>query len=136
MDTGVIFMSKMFSSDNPITGYFIKAIITSIVTTVAFCLGFSLLILKFDLNDLYYDIFSCITICLSALVTSYISVSKFKNNLFVMSVLSNILLLIATIINLIVNKKIILSVIEVAIIILSSFISAQLVLRKNRGYSI
>ena len=136
MDTGVIFMSKMFSNDNPITGYFIKAIITSIVTTVVFCLGFSLLILKFDLNDLYYDIFSCITICLSALFTSYISVSKFKNNLFVMSVLSNILLLITTIINLIVNKKIILSVIEVAIIILSSFISAQLVLRKKRGYSI
>lgn len=129
-------MKMKLKCDNLLVTFMLKSIICTAIFSLIFCAIFSYVILKFDLSYTFYDILAGTAVFLISFLTSLISTSSMKNNVFAMSLISNSILIIATAVNGIFENNIILCVIEIAIIIISSFISSQLVLKKHRGFSI
>lgn len=129
-------MKIKLRSDNLLVTFMLKSIICTAIFSLIFCAIFSYIILKFDLSYTFYDVLAGTAVFLISFLTSLISTSSMKNNVFAMSLISNSILIIATAVNGIFENNIILCVIEIAIIIISSFISSQLVLKKHRGFSV
>ena len=114
---------KIIKSNNLLTAYIVKSVISSIAVSALFLLIFSEIIIKLDLGDTYYNIFSVAVLVISSLLTPLISTGKIKNNILIMSLISNSLLIIVTLINAFTIKNIILTVSEFTAILLSSFIA-------------
>ena len=123
---------KIIKSNNLLTAYIVKSVISSIAVSALFLLIFSEIIIKLDLGDTYYNIFSVAVLVISSLLTPLISTGKIKNNILIMSLISNSLLIIVTLINAFTIKNIILTVSEFATILLSSFI-ASLIISKRKA---
>ncbi len=98
-------MKKISSSGA--TGLLIKFIIKAVILTAISVMFFSWLVLffifKLDLDIKYLEYASYAVNILSSVIISYISVKSFKNNGFVMGMLSAVPLIIFSFINLIVN---------------------------------
>ena len=110
---------KIIKSNNLLTAYIVKSVISSIAVSALFLLIFSEIIIKLDLGDTYYNIFSVAVLVISSLITPLISTGKIKNNILIMSLISNSLLIIITLINAFSIKNIILTVSELTAILLS-----------------
>lgn len=127
---------KVIKSNNLLTAYIVKSIISSVVITAIFLLIFSEIIIKLDLGDTYYNIFSVAVLVISSLITPLISTGKIRNNILVMSLISNSLLIIITLINAFSIKNIILTVSELAAILLSSFIASLIISKRKAKFKV
>ncbi|MDE6124842.1 MAG: TIGR04086 family membrane protein [Eubacterium sp.] len=83
--------------------FIVKAVILTAISVMFFSWLFSFLIFKLDLDIKYLEYASYAVNILSSVIISYISVKSFKNNGFVMGMLSAVPLIIFSFINLIVN---------------------------------
>lgn len=83
--------------------FIIKAVILTAISVMFFSWLFSFIIFKLDLDIKYLEYASYAVNILSSVIISYISVKSFKNNGFVMGMLSAVPLIIFSFINLIVN---------------------------------
>ncbi len=127
---------KIIKSNNLLTAYIVKSVISSVVISALFLLIFSEIIIKLDLGDTYYNIFSVAVLVISSLLTPLISAGKIKNNILIMSLISNSLLIIITLINAFTIKNIILTVSEFAAILLSSFIASLIISKRNAKFKV
>ena len=130
-------MSKhIIKSNTLLTAYIVKSVISSIAVSALFLLIFSEIIIKLDLGDTYYNIFSVAVLVISSLLTPLISTGKIKNNILIMSLISNSLLIIVTLINAFTIKNIILTVSELAAILLSSFIASLIISKRKAKFKV
>ena len=130
-------MSKtIIKSNNLLTAYIVKSVISSIAVSALFLLIFSEIIIKLDLGDTYYNIFSVAVLVISSLLTPLISTGKIKNNILIMSLISNSLLIIVTLINAFTIKNIILTVSEFTAILLSSFIASLIISKRKAKFKV
>lgn len=127
---------KIIKSNNLLTAYIVKSVISSIAVSALFLLIFSEIIIKLDLGDTYYNIFSVVILFISSLLTPLISTGKIKNNILIMSLISNSLLIIVTLINAFTIKNIILTVSEFAAILLSSFIASLIISKRKAKFKV
>lgn len=127
---------KIIKSNNLLTAYIVKSVISSVVISALFLLIFSEIIIKLDLGDTYYNIFSVAVLVISSLITPLISTGKIKNNILIMSLISNSLLIIITLINAFSIKNIILTVSEFAAILLSSFIASLIISKRKAKFKV
>lgn len=127
---------KVIKSNNLLTAYIVKSVISSVVISAIFLLIFSEIIIKLDLGDTYYNIFSVAVLVISSLITPLISTRKIKNNILIMSLISNSLLIIITLINAFSIKNIILTVSELAAIILSSFVASLIISKRKAKFKV
>lgn len=127
---------KIIKSNNLLTAYIVKSVISSIAVSALFLLIFSEIIIKLDLGDTYYNIFSVAVLVISSLLTPLISTGKIKNNILIMSLISNSLLIIVTLINAFTIKNIILTVSEFAAILLSSFITSLIISKRKAKFKV
>lgn len=127
---------KIIKSNNLLTAYIVKSVISSIAVSALFLLIFSEIIIKLDLGDTYYNIFSVAVLVISSLLTPLISTGKIKNNILIMSLISNSLLIIVTLINAFTIKNIILTVSEFAAILLSSFIVSLIISKRKAKFKV
>lgn len=127
---------KIIKSNNLLTAYIVKSVISSIAVSALFLLIFSEIIIKLDLGDTYYNIFSVAVLVISSLLTPLISTGKIKNNILIMSLISNSLLIIVTLINAFTIKNIILTVSEFAAILLSSFIASLIISKRKVKFKV
>lgn len=127
---------KIIKSNNLLTAYIVKSVISSVVISAIFLLIFSEIIIKLDLGDTYYNIFSVAVLVISSLITPLISTRKIKNNILIMSLISNSLLIIITLINAFSIKNIILTVSELAAIILSSFVASLIISKRKAKFKV
>ena len=127
---------KIIKSTNLLTAYIVKSVISSIAVSALFLLIFSEIIIKLDLGDTYYNIFSVAVLVISSLLTPLISTGKIKNNILIMSLISNSLLIIVTLINAFTIKNIILTVSELAAILLSSFIASLIISKRKAKFKV
>ena len=127
---------KIIKSNNLLTAYIVKSVISSIAVSALFLLIFSEIIIKLDLGDTYYNIFSVAVLVISSLLTPLISTGKIKNNILIMSLISNSLLIIVTLINAFTIKNIILTVLEFAAILLSSFIASLIISKRKAKFKV
>lgn len=127
---------KIIKSNNLLTAYIVKSVISSIAVSALFLLIFSEIIIKLDLGDTYYNIFSVAVLVISSLLTPLISTGKIKNNILIMSLISNSLSIIVTLINAFTIKNIILTVSELAAILLSSFIASLIISKRKAKFKV
>lgn len=127
---------KVIKSNNLLTAYIVKSVISSVVISALFLLIFSEIIIKLDLGDTYYNIFSVAVLVISSLITPLISTGKIKNNILIMSLISNSLLIIITLINAFSIKNIILTVSELAAILLSSFVASLIISKRKAKFKV
>lgn len=127
---------KIIKSNNLLTAYIVKSVISSIAVSALLLLIFSEIIIKLDLGDTYYNIFSVAVLVISSLLTPLISTGKIKNNILIMSLISNSLLIIVTLINAFTIKNIILTVSEFAAILLSSFIASLIISKRKAKFKV
>ncbi len=127
---------KIIKSNNLLTAYIVKSVISSVVITALFLLIFSEIIIKLDLGDIYYNIFSVAVLVISSLITPLISTGKIKNNILIMSLISNSLLIIITLINAFTIKNIILTVSELVAILLSSFVASLIISKRKAKFKV
>ena len=127
---------KIIKSNNLLTAYLVKSVISSIAVSALFLLIFSEIIIKLDLGDTYYNIFSVAVLVISSLLTPLISTGKIKNNILIMSLISNSLLIIVTLINAFTIKNIILTVSEFTAILLSSFIASLIISKRKAKFKV
>lgn len=127
---------KIIKSNNLLTAYIVKSVISSIAVSALLLLIFSEIIIKLDLGDTYYNIFSVAVLVISSLLTPLISTGKIKNNILIMSLISNSLLIIVTFINAFTIKNIILTVSEFAAILLSSFIASLIISKRKAKFKV
>lgn len=127
---------KIIKSNNLLTAYIVKSVISSIAVSALLLLIFSEIIIKLDLGDIYYNIFSVAVLIISSLLTPLISTGKIKNNILIMSLISNSLLIIVTFINAFTIKNIILTVSEFTAIILSSFIASLIISKRKAKFKV
>lgn len=127
---------KIIKSNNLLTAYVVKSVISSIAVSALFLLIFSEIIIKLDLGDTYYNIFSVAVLFISSLLTPLISTGKIKNNILIMSLISNLLLIIVTLINAFTIKNIILTVSEFTAILLSSFIASLIISKRKAKFKV
>lgn len=85
--------------------YLIKIILSTVISLFIFSSIFSFVTLKLDLDLKVIEYFSVAICAISSLIISYISISGFKNNYLILSVISVMPLVIFSIINFCVNKQ-------------------------------
>lgn len=100
-------MPKITSSNtkNLFISYLLKIILSSVVTVFLFSSLFSFITLKLDLDLKVLEYFAVAICSISAIIISYISISGFKNNFLILSVISVMPLSIFSIINFCVNGQ-------------------------------
>jgi hypothetical protein len=102
--------------------YFIKVFITSILCVLLFSSLSSIIILKLDFDLSIIQYVSCFICIISSVIISLISITEFKNNLFILSIISVIPLLIYTVVNFCVNGgSSLIIIIKICGILISSF---------------
>lgn len=117
-------MRKIIKSKGVLMPFILKSIIINIVSSVVMLLIFSTLIYKLDLGDEYYKIFAFVSVGVTSFLTSLIAVKGYKNNILVMSILSNIILIVISIANSIINADGISLLINIVITVLCSFLTS------------
>lgn len=129
-------MPKVSSTANK--SLFIKFSAKSILSTIIFMLILSalssLIIFKLDIDLKYEQYFTYVICAITAFITAYISLSDFKNNYLLVSVISVLPLTLFSLINGIVNKTAFyLLLIKIVVELISAMLSAiTKILRKRR----
>lgn len=129
------FMKKINSSMDKklVLGFFVKSIILSVILTVVFSALISLIIYKLDLDTAYLSYLSIAVVLFSAAAVSYICSKPFKNNGFMVGVISVMPLIIYSCVNIAVNKtSIIVFAIKIVLTIIISGVFGAISVKNNK----
>lgn len=118
--------------DNVLIGFVIKSVFLSVVCVAFFTAGLSKLALVLDLDNSYYKYLGYFILFLSSFITAFISTAKFKNSLILMCLLSNLLVIILSVINSLMNKSFVQFVIDIFIIVISCAVAAVFNAKRSR----
>lgn len=116
-------MKKINSSMDKklVIGFFIKSVLLSAALTILFSALISLIIYKLDLDTAYLNYLSIAVVMLTTAGVSYICAKPFKNNGFMVGVISVLPLIIFSGVNIAVNKtNIIVFIIKIVLMIIIS----------------
>ena len=117
--------------------FVIKSVVLTILSVLLFSLIFSFIVYKADLDLKYLEYLSFGVCAVSAIIISYFSVKSFKNNGFVMGILSCLPLIVYSFINLLVNgNNIIYFLIKLLIILLLGGIFGLLSTKKSKKFKV
>lgn len=91
--------------DNVLLGFIIKSVFLSVAIVAFLTAIMSKVVLVFDLDNSYYAYLGFFILFVTSVTVGFLSTVKFKNSLILMSVLSNVPILILSVINSIINKS-------------------------------
>lgn len=132
-------MKKISSSsaNGLLIKFILKSVFLTLISVLLFSLLFSFAVSKLDLDLKYLIYFSYAVNAFSAVIISYLSVKSFKNNGFVMGLLSAVPLIIYSLVNLIVNgNNIVHFFIKIGVVLLISGIFGLLSTKKTKKYKV
>lgn len=132
-------MKKISSSgaNGLLIKFIVKSVLFTIVTVSIFSLLISFAFNKLDLDLKYLEYASYAVNILSAVIISYLCTKSFKNNGFLMGMLSSVPLIIYSFVNLIINgNNIIHFLIKLAVVLLLSGIFGYLSTKKQKKYKV
>lgn len=118
--------------DNVLLGFIIKSVFLSVVIVAFLTAILSKVVLAFDLDNSYCAYLGFSILFITAVAVGFLSTVKFKNSLILMSVLSNIPILILSVINSIVNKSFVQFCISVVIIVFGSVLASVFNAKRTR----
>lgn len=122
----------MKKTDNILLGFVLKSVFLSIAFVVFLTAVFSKIVITFDLDNSYCSYLGYAVLLITSFITALLSTMNFKNSLALMCVLSNIPVIILSVINSIVNKSFIQLAICAVIIIAGSLLSAIINAKRTR----
>lgn len=129
-------MQKIVKSNGILLPYILKSVILNIGICALLCIISSYIIFKFDLDESYYTIFGYLVVGITSFFTSLVSAKGFKNNLLILSVFSNIILIVITIVNSIIGKNAMIFIVNIAIILACSFLSSIINTKKSSKFKV
>ena len=132
-------MKKISSSgaNGLLIKFIIKTVLTTIITISIFSLLISFAFSKLDLDLKYLAYASYAVNILSAVIVSYVCTKSFKNNGFIMGMLSSVPLIIYSFINLIMNgNNIIHFFIKLALVLFFGGIFGYISTKKQKKYKV
>lgn len=118
--------------NNILLGFAIKSVFYSVITVSVLTATFSKIVMFFDLDDNYCKYLGYIILFISAVIVGVLSTLKFKNSLILMSILSNLPVLILSVINSAANKSFIQILICIADVILASVVASVCNVKRPR----
>lgn len=122
----------MKKTDNILLGFVLKSVFLSIAFVVFLTAVFSKIVITFDLDNLYCSYLGYAVLLITSFITALLSTMNFKNSLALMCVLSNIPVIILSVINSIANKSFIQLAICAVIVIAGSLLSAIINAKRTR----
>ncbi len=122
----------MKKTDNILLGFVLKSVFLSIAFVVFLTAVFSKIVITFDLDNSYCSYLGYAVLLITSFITALLSTINFKNSLALMCVLSNIPVIILSVINSIANKSFIQLAICAVIIIAGSLLSAIINAKRTR----
>lgn len=122
----------MKKTDNILLGFVLKSVFLSIAFVVFLTAVFSKIVITFDLDNSYCSYLGYAVLLITSFITALLSTMNFKNSLALMCVLSNVPVIILSVINSIVNKSFIQLAICAVIIIVGSLLSAIINAKRTR----
>lgn len=122
----------MKKTDNILLGFVLKSVFLSIAFVVFLTAVFSKIVITFDLDNSYCSYLGYAVLLITSFITALLSTMNFKNSLALMCVLSNIPVIILSVINSIANKSFIQLAICAVIIIAGSLLSAIINAKRTR----
>lgn len=122
----------MKKTDNILLGFVLKSVFLSIAFVVFLTAVFSKIVITFDLDNSYCSYLGYAVLLITSFITALLSTMNFKNSLALMCVLSNISVIILSVINSIANKSFIQLAICAVIIIAGSLLSAIINAKRTR----
>lgn len=131
---------KKISSTNAkglLIKFVIKSVLFTAISVLLFSVFFSFIVYKADLDLKYLEYLSFFVCAFSAIITGYFSVKSFKNNGFVMGILSCLPLIIYSFINLLINgNNVIYFLIKLLIILLMGGVFGILSTKKSKKFKV
>lgn len=122
----------MKKTDSILLGFVLKSVFLSIAFVVFLTAVFSKIVITFDLDNSYCSYLGYTVLFITSFITALLSTMNFKNSLALMCVLSNIPVIILSVINSIANKSFIQLAICAVIVIVGSLLSAILNAKRTR----
>lgn len=122
----------MKKTDNILLGFVLKSVFLSTAFVVFLTAVFSKIVITFDLDNLYCSYLGYAVLLITSFITALLSTMNFKNSLALMCVLSNIPVIILSVINSIANKSFIQLAICAVIVIAGSLLSAIINAKRTR----
>ena len=122
----------MKKTDNILLGFVLKSVFLSIAFVVFLTAVFSKIVITFDLDNSYCSYLWYAVLFITSFITALLSTMNFKNSLSLMCVLSNIPVIILSVINSIANKSFIQLAICAVIVIAGSLLSAIINAKRTR----
>ena len=118
--------------DNVLLGFIIKSVFLSVVIVAFLTAIMSKVVLVFDLDNSYCAYSGFFVLFVTSVAVGFLSTVKFKNSLILMSVLSNVPILILSVINSIINKSFVQLCISVVIIAFGSVLASVFNAKRTR----
>lgn len=118
--------------DNVLLGFIIKSVFLSVVIVVFLTAIMSKVILVIDLDNSYCAYSGFFVLFVTSVAVGFLSTVKFKNSLILMSVLSNVPILILSVINSMINKSFGQLCISVVIIAFGSVLASVFNAKRTR----
>lgn len=118
--------------DNVLLGFIIKSVFLSVVIVAFLTAIMSKVVLVFDLDNSYCAYLGFFVLFVTSVAVGFLSTVKFKNSLILMSVLSNIPILILSVINSIISKSFGQFCISVVIIAFGSVLASVFNAKRTR----
>lgn len=118
--------------DNVLLGFIIKSVFLSVVIVAFLTAIMSKVVLVFDLDNSYCAYSGFFVLFVTSVAVGFLSTVKFKNSLILMSILSNVPILILSVINSIINKSFGQLCISVAIIAFGSVLASVFNAKRTR----
>ena len=122
----------MKKTDNILLGFVLKSVFLSIAFVVFLTAVFSKIVITFDLDNSYCSYLGYAVLFITSFITALLSTMNFKNSLALMCVLSNIPVIILSVINSIANKSFIQLARCAVIVIVGSLLSAIINAKRTR----
>ena len=122
----------MKKTDNILLGFVLKSVFLSIAFVVFLTAVFSKIVITFDLDNSYCSYLGYAVLLITSFITALLSTINFKNSLALMCVLSNIPVIILSVINSIANKSFIQLAICAVIVIVGSLLSAIINAKRSK----
>lgn len=91
--------------NNVLLGFIIKSVFLSVVIVAFLTAIMSKVVLVFDLDNSYCAYLGFFILFVTSVTVGFLSTVKFKNSLILMSILSNVPIIILSVINSIINKS-------------------------------
>lgn len=129
-------MKKIVKTDKLIASYIIRIILSCVGSVLLLSIIFSEIILKLDLPSTYYSILSVIIFALSCFIISFVSVMGFKNNIFVLALISISPLLLMSLFNTVFYSNSLLILLIKAVMGTSVCFITALIKTRNKAYKV